>query len=375
VLAWTALATAVAAVPFAPPDPPMQADWSLRAEGAAGADVWTGGGGSSAQASASAWSRRTLGSNQFFGGYAGQLQLVREVGAWDGHALDLGMERSAGVWKPGWSAHLRGGALGIPAWGGVFAGPSTALQLGDGWIATQVGGGWRGDASASGASVGALLAGGFTTASSLRLRSVAEVRRYLSPDLPGFLAQIDASAALPLRSTTLLAAAGLAWTGAGDARVAGLPEPGSVLASGRLGFEMPLRGPWAATVELSAERGSRTIDYLRVRGFAGVQMRLGPVAPLGPAIRREGDVTFRIAAPEAAAVAIAGAFTGWDPVPLVTDGSGTWWVTLRLSPGEYEYNYVVDGRATVPPEATIVRPDGFGGSNGVILVTPASPGR
>jgi 1,4-alpha-glucan branching enzyme len=56
-------------------------------------------------------------------------------------------------------------------------------------------------------------------------------------------------------------------------------------------------------------------------------------------------VSFRLNAPEAGSVAIAGDFNKWskDARPLRRRKDGVWWVVLRLPPGVYQYKFVVDG--------------------------------
>jgi 1,4-alpha-glucan branching enzyme len=64
-----------------------------------------------------------------------------------------------------------------------------------------------------------------------------------------------------------------------------------------------------------------------------------------PARPRAKPVSFRLEAPEATAVAIAGDFNSWDPSAhlLSRSGEGLWQVTVRLSPGIYQYKFLVDG--------------------------------
>lgn len=51
-------------------------------------------------------------------------------------------------------------------------------------------------------------------------------------------------------------------------------------------------------------------------------------------------------APEAKTVYLAGSFNGWDPndTLMARSRSGDWRATLPLSPGRYEYKFVIDGR-------------------------------
>ena len=54
---------------------------------------------------------------------------------------------------------------------------------------------------------------------------------------------------------------------------------------------------------------------------------------------------FKIRAPGAKRVQLAGEFNDWDPDshPLERDDEGFWKVGLRLAPGKYEYKLLVDG--------------------------------
>lgn len=76
--------------------------------------------------------------------------------------------------------------------------------------------------------------------------------------------------------------------------------------------------------------------------------------------------------PKARQVAVTGDFNGWNPdgVPLRAAGKpGLWETTLRLHPGAYSYNFIVDGNYLVPdPNASAQSPDGYGGTNSILLV-------
>jgi 1,4-alpha-glucan branching enzyme len=58
---------------------------------------------------------------------------------------------------------------------------------------------------------------------------------------------------------------------------------------------------------------------------------------------REVELIF--AAPKAKKVCIAGEFNDWNAtsMPMKKSVDGTWKIKLKLSPGKYEYKYVVDG--------------------------------
>jgi hypothetical protein len=64
-----------------------------------------------------------------------------------------------------------------------------------------------------------------------------------------------------------------------------------------------------------------------------------------PVVRNDGSVEFRISAPNAARVSLAGTFNGWDPfmTPLEEVRPGVFSRTLRLPRGEHLYYFAVDG--------------------------------
>ena len=75
-------------------------------------------------------------------------------------------------------------------------------------------------------------------------------------------------------------------------------------------------------------------------------------------------VQFRLDVNQAADVRLVGSFTNWqDQYELQQTGAGVWTVTVPLTPGVYDYMFIVDGHRWMPdPNATQVS-DGFGGVN------------
>jgi hypothetical protein len=71
-------------------------------------------------------------------------------------------------------------------------------------------------------------------------------------------------------------------------------------------------------------------------------------------------------------VAVTGDFNDWnvDGVPMQAAGKpGMWTTDLRLPPGVYSYNFIVDGELLLPdPNAPDQMPDGYGGTNSILLV-------
>ncbi len=73
---------------------------------------------------------------------------------------------------------------------------------------------------------------------------------------------------------------------------------------------------------------------------------------------------------QAQAVFIAGTFNEWRPdtSPMIRLGEGRWVKELVLSPGRYEYLFVVDGVWVCDPSAREQVPNPHGGHNSVLIV-------
>ena len=82
-------------------------------------------------------------------------------------------------------------------------------------------------------------------------------------------------------------------------------------------------------------------------------------------------IEFRLSAPQASHVALAGDFTNWKPTyTLVRGEPGVWTIVVPLEPGVHDYAFIVDGdRWIADPMAPAVA-DGFGGLNSRIAVLP-----
>lgn len=90
-----------------------------------------------------------------------------------------------------------------------------------------------------------------------------------------------------------------------------------------------------------------------------------------PATQREVVWTrFMYTSDEASSVAVAGDFSGWDPIPLsakTVDGRTVWTGMVPVSKGEHQYMFVIDGsRWVTDPLAPVQRSDGFGNKNAVL---------
>ncbi|HUI05995.1 MAG TPA: glycogen-binding domain-containing protein [Verrucomicrobiae bacterium] len=81
-------------------------------------------------------------------------------------------------------------------------------------------------------------------------------------------------------------------------------------------------------------------------------------------------IEFKLHAPRAKSVGVAGSFNAWDATktPLRSDNGGDWRATLALAPGRHEYRFVVDGHWVTDPAAEETAPNPFGGRNSVRVV-------
>lgn len=84
-------------------------------------------------------------------------------------------------------------------------------------------------------------------------------------------------------------------------------------------------------------------------------------------------VQFRLDAPSASRVQLAGSFTGWRPrIELRETAPGVWTALVPMHAGVHDYLFVVDGEGWVPDPAASQVNDGLGGVNSRVLV-PSLP--
>lgn len=79
-------------------------------------------------------------------------------------------------------------------------------------------------------------------------------------------------------------------------------------------------------------------------------------------------VTFKIHAPHAQRVDIAGTLTNWELKPMKRAKDGTWKTTFRPLPGTYEYKFLIDHQWMEDPDNDDKTHDGHGGHNSVCRV-------
>ncbi|OIO32898.1 MAG: hypothetical protein AUJ70_04545 [Candidatus Omnitrophica bacterium CG1_02_40_15] len=79
-------------------------------------------------------------------------------------------------------------------------------------------------------------------------------------------------------------------------------------------------------------------------------------------------VVFKISAPTANDVRLAGDFNSWDASSssLKKSKDGVWARDLTLNPGRYEYKYLIDGQWQRDPLNNLFTVNTFGSENSVI---------
>ena len=93
-----------------------------------------------------------------------------------------------------------------------------------------------------------------------------------------------------------------------------------------------------------------------------------PTTP-GPNATRDGVVFNYRPDSKPTKLFLAGSFNDWNPsndkfLMKDDDGDGTYSITVKLAPGTYQYQLVIDGQWTKDPYSPSDAPDGFGGRNG-----------
>ncbi|WP_419161372.1 isoamylase early set domain-containing protein [Candidatus Palauibacter sp.] len=89
-------------------------------------------------------------------------------------------------------------------------------------------------------------------------------------------------------------------------------------------------------------------------------------------------VQFRLEAPGATSVHVAGDFNEWQPEIALADpyGTGVWSGRVRLPPGVHKYMFLVDGETWITdPDAERYVEDGYGNQNAVIAITGGAGAR
>lgn len=81
-------------------------------------------------------------------------------------------------------------------------------------------------------------------------------------------------------------------------------------------------------------------------------------------------VEFRVSAPRANWVGVAGDFNGWNPSNLTAkkDKNGIWRTSAMVPAGTHEYKFVIDGSWITDPNCSRRTVNSFGSENSVLVV-------
>ncbi|MFW6079584.1 MAG: glycogen-binding domain-containing protein [Gemmatimonadota bacterium] len=169
-----------------------------------------------------------------------------------------------------------------------------------------------------------------------------------------------------------------------DARVQESPDPGGGDSRVDVGFGVGVAVEVGGGVAAVAD-ASRTVPDALYGTPGALAAGLGvswrgpvwsvaadePVVAVGESTTRGHRVRFRVRAPDAERVALAGDFSGWEPVPMrrVEDA---WVLELTLPPGLHQFAFLIDGdRWYVPDDAPGIVDDGWGRRNASIVIEEA----
>lgn len=85
---------------------------------------------------------------------------------------------------------------------------------------------------------------------------------------------------------------------------------------------------------------------------------------------RSKSMEFKLYAPQAKKVSLAGSFNSWNAKKHMAkkDLRGNWTAKVDLKPGRYEYKFFVDGNWINDPRCNSCVPNAFGSQNCVIEV-------
>jgi len=86
---------------------------------------------------------------------------------------------------------------------------------------------------------------------------------------------------------------------------------------------------------------------------------------------KKRKVTFSMNSSDAEEVILMGDFNNWNPKkhPMQKDRNGMWVKSVIISPGKYEYKFLVDGQWKEDPQNGQTCPNCFGTYNNVFSLT------
>lgn len=127
--------------------------------------------------------------------------------------------------------------------------------------------------------------------------------------------------------------------------------------------------PMDGTPPRAAVPGQSDVEGTAARGEGTTMGVFGDASTGAAGVTAETEgvtvfVQFRLHAPAASDVRLAGTFTDWEPVhQLHPAPDGSWSILIPMNPGIHDYAFVVDGTDWKPDPAAPMVDDGFGGQN------------
>ncbi|MBI3491082.1 MAG: hypothetical protein HY047_04745 [Acidobacteria bacterium] len=113
------------------------------------------------------------------------------------------------------------------------------------------------------------------------------------------------------------------------------------------------------------------VVFARAEWRSSVDRAASRIASTSTAAPPQLFVQFRLQAPDAARVRLAGSFTNWQPrYELHQTAPGLWTIFIPLSPGVHDYAFLVDGERWMPDPSAPAVDDGFGGADSRLALSP-----
>lgn len=137
-------------------------------------------------------------------------------------------------------------------------------------------------------------------------------------------------------------------------------------------LEIP-RGVWPRLLDMLAVRWRIPAVPVAVTCLllAGLFLWKGAAGVENPPEHRISDVKFVYFSETARSVAVVGSFNSWEREVQLhpRGGNGYWIVKVPVSPGEYSYSFIIDGKTHVAdPTADSFKEDDFGSKNSIVRV-------
>ena len=85
-------------------------------------------------------------------------------------------------------------------------------------------------------------------------------------------------------------------------------------------------------------------------------------------IQKARNILFQYRNSKPLNVSIVGDFNNWIPQKMTKEKNHTWKIVFKLEHGEYNYQFVVDGKWIKDSYNPNSKPDGYGGENSVLIV-------